>query len=228
MIEINLLPKELQIQGPRVSFNRGMLVPAAGVVVLAAAMAGLTFYQKRQVTDLDSKIGIAKARAEQLQRDIQMVDALVDIKGKITARIDAVKTLDLNRTSWVNALEDMSGRMPEFLWMTAMKESRAATTATPGADSAAATQAQAQIVPAELEGYAYSLSSLANLIISLRNSGYFKQVDLSHAREVKLESHPAYSFALSCQFDYSGIPNPGKSEDSGDNEHLALQSAPTQ
>lgn len=230
MIEINLLPKELQIQGPRLSFGRGMLIPAAGAVVLVAAMAGLGFYQKNQLAELDSKIGIAKARAEQLQRDIQMVDALVDIKGKITARIDAVKVLDQNRTTWVNVMEDLSERIPEFLWMTALRETgRLATAGGTPADSAnAAAAATAQIVPAELEGYAYSLSGLANLIISMRNSGYFKQVDLTHAREVNLESHPAYSFALTCQLDYSGIPDPDKNMDSGDNEHLALQSAPTE
>ena len=229
MIEINLLPKELQIQGPRVNFSRGMLVPVAGVVVLAAAMGGLTFYQNKQVADLDNKISIAQARAEQLQKDIQMVDALVDIKGKITARIDAVKTLDQNRTTWVSVMEDLSSRIPEFLWMTALKENTPKSApGVPGADSGSASLVQAQLVPAQMEGYAYSLSSLANLIISMRNSGYFKQVDLSSAREVKLESHPAYSFALTCQLDYSGIPNPDKTEDSGDNEHLALQSAPTE
>jgi len=229
MIEINLLPKELQIQGPRVAFGRGMLIPAAGAVVLVAAMVGLSFYQKSQLAELDNKIGIAKARSEQLQRDIQMVDALVDIKGKITDRIDAVKVLDQNRTTWVGVMEDLSDRIPEFLWMTALRETgSAAGGAAPKDSIATAARVNAQIVPAELEGYAYSLSGLANLIVSMRKSGYFKQVDLTHAREVKLDSHPAYSFALTCQLDYSGIPNPDKSMDSGDNDHLALQSAPTE
>jgi Tfp pilus assembly protein PilN len=230
MIEINLLPKELQIQGPRLALGRGMIIPAAGMVVLVAAMIGLSFYQKNQLAELDNKINIARARAEQLQKDIRMVDALVDIKGKITARIDAVKVLDLNRTTWVSVMEDLSDRIPEFLWMTALRETGrvASSNPVPGESAAPVVVANAQLVPTELEGYAYSLSGLANLIVSMRNSGYFKQVDLSSAREVKLDSHPAYSFALTCQLDYSGIPNPDKSLDSGDNDHLALQSAPTE
>jgi Tfp pilus assembly protein PilN len=228
MIEINLLPKELQIQGPRMAFGRGMILPAAGVAVLVAAMVGLSFYQKSQLMELDNKINIAKARAEQLQKDIQMVDALVDIKGKITARIDAVKVLDQNRKTWVSVMEDLSERIPEFLWMTALKETGALAAANKTPGDSAAPVANPQLVPTELEGYAYSLSGLANLIVGMRKSGYFKQVDLSSAREVKLDTHPAYSFALTCQLDYSGIPDPEKNMDSGDNEHLALQSAPTE
>jgi Tfp pilus assembly protein PilN len=215
MIEINLLPKEMQIQGPRLALNRQILVPAAAALVLAVGMAGLTFFQKQQIDQLDGKIRIARARAEQLQRDIQMVDGLVEIKTKITARIDAVQLLDQNRTAWVNVMEDLSGRMPEFLWLTAMRQvvalaPRGATNApgdTSSANAVAAGSPQTEF-PAEIEGYAYSLSGLANLMISLRKSGHFKDVDLKHAREVELESHPAYTFALSCTLDYTGRSGP--------------------
>jgi Tfp pilus assembly protein PilN len=214
MIEINLLPKEMQIQGPRLALNRQLLIPVAAALVLMVGMAGLSFYQKQQIDELDGKIRIARARAEQLQRDIQMVDALVEIKSKITARIDAVKTLDQNRTAWVSVMEDLSGRMPEFLWLTAMRQVVAVAPKAPGnaaADTAAANAASGSpqtIFPAEIEGYAYSLSGLANLMISLRKSGHFKDVDLKHAREVELESHPAYTFALSCTLDYTGQSGP--------------------
>jgi len=140
-----------------------------------------------------------------------MVDGLVDIKGKITARIEAVKMLDRNRTAWVSILEDFSARMPEFLWMTALRETQpmgAATARAPGDTAAAAAhQGPIQTVPAEMEGYAYSLSGLANLIINMRKSGHFENVDLMHAREVELESHKAYSFAISCTLNYSGGPD---------------------
>ena len=129
-------------------------------------------------------------------------------------------------------MEDLSSRMPEFLWMTAVREVGAAPAANAAAPVDSAAQAArttaAQIVPAELEGYAYSLSGLANLIIRLRESGYFERVDLTHAREVKLESHPAYSFALTCQLDYSGSPPPPDGPVPGANDHLALESAPSE
>jgi Tfp pilus assembly protein PilN len=211
MIEINLLPKEMQIQGPRLALNRQILVPAAAALVLIVGMAGLSFYQKQQIDELDGKIRIARARAEQLQRDIQMVDALVEIKTKITARIEAVQLLDQNRTAWVNVMEDLSGRMPDFLWLTAMRQVMAQVpTKAPGdtASARAASGSPETIFPAEIEGYAYSLSGLANLMISLRKSGHFKDVDLKHAREVDLQSHSAYTFALSCTLDYTGRSGP--------------------
>lgn len=228
MIEINLLPKELQIQGPRLSFSKSMIMPVAGAFVLIAAMIGLTVLQNSQIGELESKIQIAKARAEQLKMDIEMVDALVDIKEKITARIDAVKILDRNRTTWVNVLEDLSEQVPEFLWLTAFREMH--TTPVTGrnvpdsaAAAAAAERATQQLMPAELEGYAYSLNSLATLIVNLRKSGYFDQVDLSHAREVALESHPAYSFTLTCSIDYAGSAHTPLNPDVGAHGELAAK-----
>lgn len=236
MIEINLLPKEMQIQGPRLALNRSMLAPALGALALVVAMVGLTIYQKQQLNELEGKIRIAKARSEQLQKDIQMVDALVQIKEKITDRINAVKLLDENRTAWVNVMEDMSSRLPDFLWVTAVRQIMAAAPAgagrTPG-DAAPVQEVsgapQTQF-PAELEGYAYSLSGLANLILNLRKSGHFREVDLRTAREVALESHTAYSFALTCTLDYTGSSNqPTDLEPAGTEElSQAPESAPAE
>lgn len=226
MIEINLLPKEMQVQGPRMALNRKMLVPAVGALVLVCAMVGLTIYQKQQLSDLEGKIRIAKARAEQLQKDIRMVDALVEIKQKITDRIHAVKVLDGNRTAWVNVMEDMSSRLPEFLWLTSVRQVMASAPAgsrVPGDTALAAASSgdpQTQF-PAELEGYAYSLSGLANLILDLRKSGHFRDVDLRTAREVALESHTAYSFALTCTLDYTGTSNQPADLETGGPEELA-------
>jgi Tfp pilus assembly protein PilN len=235
MIEINLLPKEMQIQGPRVALNRKMLVPALGALALVATMTSLTIYQKQQLGELDGKIRIARARAEQLQKDIQMVDALVAIKEKITDRINAVKVLDQNRTAWVNLMEDMSSRLPEFLWLTSVRqvmEPAAAPVAgrVPG-DTANPTQLasgepQTQF-PAEIEGYAYSLSGLANLILNMRKSGHFKDVDLRTAREVELETHTAYSFALTCTLDYTGSANAPADLETGGPEEIASTSEST-
>jgi Tfp pilus assembly protein PilN len=227
MIEINLLPKELQIQGPRLALSRQILMPAMVVVAVFCAMGVVTYFQNRQIGELEGKIQIAKARAEQLERDIQVVDGLVDIKGKITARIDAVKVLDQNRNAWVNVLTDLSSRLPEFLWLTALRETSAASARkqVPG-DTAVSQEYTGPTVqvPAELEGYAYSLSGLANLIINLRKSGHFLNVDLKHAREVKLETHTAYSFALTCTLDYTGSTPGGPGTDTDNPSSLAQSS----
>ncbi len=206
MIEINLLPKELQIQGPRLSFSKGMIIPAAAVVAVIVGMVGMSIIQNRQIAELDGKIQIAQARADQLKADIRMVDGLVDIKEKITARIDAVKVLDLNRKAWVSIMEDLSSRVPDFLWMTTLSETRSPRRAskTPGDTATQTAVLPPQEVPAQLNGFAYSLSGLANFIMNLRKSGHFKSVDLHHAREMRLESHTAYAFQLDCTLNYSG------------------------
>jgi Tfp pilus assembly protein PilN len=196
-------------------------------------MVGLSIYQKQQLSELDSKIRIARARSEQLQKDIKMVDALVEIKEKITDRINAVKVLDQNRTAWVNVMEDMSSRLPEFLWLTAVRQvtppAPTAAGRAPGdtAKLAVATGEPQTQFPAEIEGYAYSLSGLANLIINLRKSGHFKDVDLRTAREVALEAHTAYSFALTCTLDYTGTSNAPADLETDGAEELAQSAEST-
>lgn len=206
MIEVNLLPKELQIQGPRLTFSKGMIIPSAAVVAVILGMTGMSVIQNGKIAELDGKIQIAQARADQLKADIRMVDGLVNIKEKITARIDAVKVLDLNRKAWVSILEDLSTRVPDFLWMTSLSETVApkAPKKAPGDTAAPARLLPPQEVPAQMRGFAYSLSGLANFIMNLRKSGHFKSVDLHHAREMKLESHTAYAFQLDCTLSYSG------------------------
>ena len=223
MIEINLLPKELQIQGPRLALTKSMMLPAVAVAALVLGMVGMSVYQNRQIAELDGKIQIAKARAEQLKADIRMVDGLVDIKEKITARIDAVKVLDLNRKAWVSILEDLSSRVPDFLWMTSLSETQltAAQPKAPGDTAAAASTLPPQEVPAQLNGFSYSLSSLANFIMNLRKSGHFKSIDLHHAREMKLDSHKAYAFQLDCTLNYSGDSPAGNGIDMDAGTNLA-------
>lgn len=215
MIEINLLPKGYRKKQVSFSFGKTGLyavVAAAGVVLM---LIGVTVYQMNQVASLDDGIAKARQRAEMLEKDIKLVDALTDVKAKISARMAAVERLDSHRSSWVRILEDISGNVPEFVWLARFTEKPLAvdsakakkTTATaPGQPEQSATPPPApatpKVMPVEVEGYAFTLNALASLMINTMRSDYFEDVELVSTKETQLGEHRAYNFVLSARLHY--------------------------
>ncbi len=214
MIEINLLPKGYRKK--QVSLNFGKtgfyaVAAAAGIVLMLLA---ITLYQKSQLATLNENIEKAQQRAAMLQKDIALVDALTDVKKKISARMAAVENLDSHRSTWVHVLEDISRNVPEFVWLgrftekdppvdTAKAKAKPGSP-TPGQTPAAQTPApnQPMIHPVEVEGYAFTLNALASFMINTMRSDYFEDVELVSTKEIRLGEYKAYNFVLSCNLHY--------------------------
>src|SRR3972149_850762 len=158
MIEINPLPRELQGRPRWIALTKAATYAVAGMAGLAAVLAGLTVMQKMRIANIHKKISEAKVREAKMQKDIQLVDALTALKGKILERMSAIEGLDHNRSAYVRFLEDLSGRVPEHLWLSNFREgaSRAAgSQSNPGTTSAAS--ASAGGAKTVIEGMSYSL-----------------------------------------------------------------------
>jgi Tfp pilus assembly protein PilN len=219
MIEINLLPKEYLKSSRGLSLGKAGMYALAGAAGIIVVLAGLTGYQMYQVGKLDSDIAKARQRAAVLQKDIQLVDALLDVKQKIGDRMKAVERLDRNRSAWVRVLEDIARNVPEFVWLASFEEKPA-----PKPDSTAAnananntqgetsdgtppTQVRAHelpsVFPVEIEGYAFTLNALAAFMINVMRSDYFDDVQLHATTETSFnEQGKAYNFVLTCSLHY--------------------------
>ncbi len=215
MIEINLLPKELQKRTGGLALPRPALYMLAGMAGLAAVLAGLTVMQKMRIANIQKKIAEAKVREAKMQKDIQLVDALTELKGKILERMAAIDGLDQNRSAYVRFLEDLSGRVPEYLWLTNFREGSGGGVAQPTqprpsnpAPSAAASGSKTVV-----EGFSYSLNSLATFMIQMKKSPFIKNVELSFAKEQKLENSRLYNFQLTC--DLTMVPEETPTETEG-------------
>lgn len=216
MIQINLLPKEFRRKTGAPSLGRSGYYVAGAVAGLVLLIAVVTIFQRVQLTQLGQKMDVARFRTEQLQKDIAVVDALIDVKAKIMQRMEAVERLDRHRTVWVRILEDISDRVPEYTWLSAIKESGAESTAktkSKGArGTAGKTAAQAAAEPdstaakpdeskmpfraVSIEGYSFTLNSLANFMINLMNSHFFSDVEMAAVEEVQFQKQKAYSYTV--------------------------------
>lgn len=215
MIEINLLPKEYLKSSRSLSLGKTGLYAVAAVAGIVVMLAGITFYQMFQLGQLESDIEKARARAAVLQKDIQVVDALMDVKVKISDRMSAVERLDRNRSAWVRVLEDMARNVPEFVWLGVFREKELVVTqkSDAAAKKTAGKDAKAEETPAssgppstrevEIEGYAFTLNSLAAFMINLMRSDYFDDVELVRSEEKNFpEKESAYLFQLSANVHY--------------------------
>ncbi len=239
MIEINLLPKELKKKSKAFSFSfagkKNVVYLMGGGVAVIVFVIGSTFYQTVKLKNLDSKMREAQARTEKLKKDIQLVDALTELKDKLLQRMNAIESLDRNRSAWIDILQDLSQRIPEYLWLSAFKEiplpqtsstpapgtpnppgtpttpatptTTSGTPTTPGTPTAATSPvSHPSPTPSgrkiTIAGYTYSINSLANFMIQLMKSNYFKNVELNFVKSAEVEKQKLFSFELGCDLFY--------------------------
>jgi len=204
MIQINLLPKEFRKKTGKLSVGKSgyyAIGATAGVIVMIVVV---TFYQMFQITKLDENMEIARFRTQQLQKDIAVVDALIDVKQKIMQRMEAVDRLDQHRSTWVRILGDFSSQVPDFLWVSALRESKPKTP-TPVAGDTTAQKTSATLSntrPIAVEGFAFTLNSLANFMIKLMRSHYFSDIEMAAVDEVMVQEQKAYTYKLNAVVHY--------------------------
>lgn len=209
MIEINLLPKELRKRSHGLRLPKTAWYVTVSVAALVVLVIGLTGVQRYQLRTWNKRISQVKKQVALMKQDIQMVDALMEVKQKIVDRLSAIEELDRNRTSHIVMFEDLARRVPEYLWLTSFKEGKTVQlgelslqpVSNPGSPVPAGKSQPAPTSTGQrtkIEGFAYSLNSIATFMIQMKKSNFFKNVELEFAREQSLENRPVYNFQLTC------------------------------
>jgi len=214
MIEINLLPKELRKRRGIFTLkkNTAYIFGAGGVLIILLIF--ISILQGIRLQGLNRKIAEAQKRKEELKESIRLVDALTELKYKILMRLSAIESLDKDRSTWIDIMEDLSSRVPDYLWLSSFKETppvaptvpKVQTTEEGGVDTVKVTQPQAPPVLSRkviIEGYTFSLNSLATLILNLMRSNYFNNIELNYVKLAELEKQKAYSFQLTSDLFYA-------------------------
>ena len=199
-IEINLLPRELRKRRPGISFDKSLTLIAGLAVVLVVAFVGVNVFQSMKLKALNNKIAQAQRRADELRKNIELVDALTDVKDKVLQRMSAIEALDRNRAVWVRVLEDLTRRVPDYLWLSLLEEEEPQSTAVPGSGVDSTIVLSQPPSPAKkrvtMEGYSYSLNSLASFLIELIGSPYFKNMELQYVKRAEVEERKTFTFQL--------------------------------
>jgi Tfp pilus assembly protein PilN len=210
MIEINLLPKEFRKGGGLITFDKRLLYIGIAAAVVLLAIGSITIYQKYQISTLDRQIAKARIEEERYREDLELIDALTEVKEKILERLDAVDRLDQRRDYYVRLMQDLNYQVPQFLWLTGVSEEiRQPVEKEPaqrGKNAAGKAQQEAESIPeidetfsqAKLEGYAFNLSAIGSFMIGLMKSDYFDNIHLGRTIYERAADAEGYRFEITC------------------------------
>jgi Tfp pilus assembly protein PilN len=198
-IEINLLPAELKRKSRGFTFDKNLVFIAGVFGILIVLVVGASVLQGMKLKSLDHKIAEAQRKVDEYRRNIELVDALIEVKDKILQRMSAIEALDKNRTVWVRIMEDLNRRVPDYLWLSLLMEepNPVAAVQDSSTDSTAAwAPEEPPIKRVTVEGYSYSLNSLASLLIQMMGSQYFKNMELEYVKRAQIKQHKTFTFQL--------------------------------
>ena len=155
MVEINLLPHREARRAADIRETIALLV--LGLVVLAG---GAFFLGSSAKSDL----ALARANVAQLEADIErykpqqaLIAKFKKRKQHLQDKLDVIDSLEKARTGPVRVLDEISSRVPERPWLTAIN--------TKGNE-------------VRLQGKSLDTGVVADFLRSLNDSEYFKNVDL--------------------------------------------------
>jgi Tfp pilus assembly protein PilN len=210
MIEINLLPKELQWKRFRITFDRTFLIIlGTGAVILAALAVYSYVFQLSMISSYAAKVRNAEEEVARFSAEIQKIDDIQLKKQQIIDRMTAIQILDQNRSYWVNLLEDLVRRVPDYVWLTSIQQSPPAAPKAPATQAAgAAPSPPPAAANSSIEGYSFSLNALATFLIRLKKSERFSNIEISSITLQENDKAKAYLFKLTCNLDVPGQPRP--------------------
>jgi Tfp pilus assembly protein PilN len=196
MIEINLLPKDLQKKRLSFKLDKNIVLALSGCIALIGVMALYSFvFQAGKYADLEKQLQISKAETAKYASEIVKIDEITKKKEQILARMSSIQVLDRNREYWVTLMEDLAGRVPEYVWLSSLKQAPSAPTTTPPAGTQAAA---ITVSKSSIEGYSFSLNALATFLVRLKKSDMFSNIEIASVKLQEIEKANAYNFKLNC------------------------------
>jgi type IV pilus assembly protein PilN len=187
MIKINLAqltkrgraPKARTPMAPRPGIKipsiQATIVYIAGIVIVALVVVLLLVSQNIQIRNYNSNITQLNAKLAELEVYKAAVDSLEKRERELAALIAPIRQLNRNRFFIAHILDEVSERMPDFTWLTALS-----------ADS----------VKMDIKGIAASNLLVADFMNRLEESPYIFNVDLSILEKKVIEKQEMMEFTL--------------------------------
>ncbi|OGC89793.1 MAG: hypothetical protein A2W25_02820 [candidate division Zixibacteria bacterium RBG_16_53_22] len=199
MIEINLLPKDLQRKRFSFKLDKNIVVTLSACLAFIAVMAAYSFvFQASKYAKLEKQLAISKAETEKYAPEIAKIEEISRKKDQILSRMSSIQLLDRNREYWVTLMEDLAGRIPEYVWLTNVKQAPAVVQAVTQPGQPAAPTPPPPAVKSSLEGYSFSLNALATFLVRLKKSDFFENIEIASIKLQDVEKVKAYNFKLNC------------------------------
>jgi len=184
VIQINLLPKEEQVQELRPALRAPrtrVVLPAVMAAAVLLPLGGMYAVQRARIGSLHADIRQAELEMRRLKPQIDRINQLTRERGELNNRLAIVQGLTQDRYLPVTILDQLSDQIPDYLWYTRMASGSGEVT---------------------LEGLTFSNLMVAELMSRMEESELFDAVSLVVAERAKggpEAARPLLSFTLTAR-----------------------------
>jgi type IV pilus assembly protein PilN len=188
MIRINLLPTTEQVvmrSTPAPSLPA--LAPAFIVAAVVSGILVISALQTFRLRHLHHELKARQTEAQKLAPFIARIDQLTRERELTLKRLSVIEDLDRERLTRVRIVDELSRRMPDYMWLTGFSEKTGAVNIT---------------------GITFSNLTVAELIRSMERSVLFEQVDLTVAERGDIDGQSVVNFSVTARRQTSADPQP--------------------
>ncbi len=175
MIKINLLPGK---EKKKVGVKKEFIVFFVSLAILLLLLIGLHWKETREKDDMISQITKMKEEIAYYKKLNTEVAKAKEAQKLLQEKLNIIEKLRKEKASPVRILDELSINKPEKLHLESLKK---------------------QGSKLDLEGLALDDETIANFMTNLRNSKFFKSVDLIVSEQVEQSKIKLKKFTLSCE-----------------------------
>ena len=177
-ISINLLPSGYHKPKKDLTWvtDRRVVWPIVALIVALVGVAMLQAYIMETTSSLQSELTLVKNEVDRERPLLGKISDLEQKQGVINTKINALKSIQVNKKRWVILFENVSSVLPPNMWLLSIS----------------------QISDSELEmkGMTYDFSEVAEYMVKLEKQISVEKVSLITINTVKVENEEAYSFTV--------------------------------
>ena len=177
-ISVNLLPAEYRKVQKDFSWltDRRVIWPTLALVVAIVAVVMLNGFVDESTSALETELDRVKSEVERERPLLSKISDLEQKQGIVNTKINALKSIQVNKKRWVVLFENVSSVLPPNMWITSLNQ-----------------VAENNL---EMRGTTFDFSEVAEYMVILEKQASIDKVSLVTISTTKVDGEEAYSFTL--------------------------------
>jgi type IV pilus assembly protein PilN len=177
-ITINLLPGEHRKKQRDLTWITDRRIVWPTIIFIVAVVAGLFLYAYtlETISSKDAELQAVRAEVDRQRPLLVKISELEKNQSIINSKINALKSIQINKKRWVVLFENISSVLPPNMWLLSVS--------------------QVGEFNLEMKGTTFDFSEVAEYMVKLEKQSSIAKVSLVTISTTKVSGDEAYSFTL--------------------------------
>ena len=177
-ISINLLPPEYRKKQKDFTWvtDRRIIWPTVALIVAVVAIMMIQTYTSETISTLSSELNRVQEEVERERPLLTKISDLEQKQGVVNTKINALKSIQINKKRWVTLFENISSVLPPNMWIESIS--------------------QMGEFNLEMRGKTYDFSEVAEYMVKLEKQVSVESVTLVTISTTKVDGEEAYNFTI--------------------------------